>query len=66
MPAIVQKSIKFCINFSKSLDLKNPNSIMKYGYTNPDLDPRDELICDIQQAFKEVYAKIEAEELRQA
>jgi hypothetical protein len=34
-------------------------------YINPALDPRDELTRDIQQALKEVYAKIEAGELGQ-
>ena len=32
--------------------------VRAHRYINPALDPRDELVHDIQQALKEVYAKI--------
>ena len=40
--------------------------VRAHHYINPALDPRDELVHDIQQALKEVHARIEAGELPQA
>jgi hypothetical protein len=39
--------------------------VRAHRYINPALDPRDELTRDIQQALKEVHARIEAGELEQ-
>jgi hypothetical protein len=37
-----------------------PRLVRTHRYVNPALDPRDELTRDIQQALKEVYARIES------